>query len=86
MEFEEIEDMARICIENQYKKSKIPPDLKEIKKQILKKIKKDTNNIKELEENLSFSIILLMFLAYKHKIDLESPLLNKIEEISKTFK
>ncbi len=95
MEFEEIEDMARICVENRYKKANVvstspiilnhlTEEIGEIALQINNStLKRKPINIKNLGEEISDSMMLLIFLAHQNKINLEDALLNKIEEINK---
>jgi len=95
MEFEEIQDMSRICVENRYKKVNVVPTSSIVLNHITEEVgeialqlnnqtlKRKAINFKNLGEEISESLMLLIFLAHQNKINLEDALLNTIEDINK---
>lgn len=93
MEFEELEKKAIETLKERIAKKEIETnvdltmthlmeEIGEIAVQINhKKLKRKEQDINNLGEEISDSIILLMYLAYQHGINLEQSMLNKIEEI-----
>ena len=93
MEFENINNKAIESIEIRLSKKKLKPNIDltmshlveefgEIAAQINNgKMKRGKVDVKNIGEEISDCIILLMMLAKQYNIDLENELLNKIEEI-----
>lgn len=93
MELKEIEKKAIETVKERLNKKEIEPNIDltmthlmeeigEIAQQINnKKLKRKEQDLNNLGEEISDSIILLMYLAHQHDINLEHALLNKIEEI-----
>lgn len=74
MEFEEINDMAIIAVQRK--------GMNSFRENSIKKIK-NLKHRQKIEKCITENIIVLMYLADKHRINLEDTLLNKIEALNR---